>query len=107
MDQVQPLPGWQFDPLNWLLAAPSGVEVELTTAEYCVVSAFAETPGISVSSDQLMLALGKAAAETNRRSLDSTLSRLRKKIEGRTGMPLPVKAVRSIGYVFAAPLTRR
>ncbi len=98
---------WSFDPIDWSLTAPNGVRVALTTAEFYLVNTLAAAPGLSVSSDDLMLALGKAAVETNRRSLDSVLSRLRRKIEDLTGLNLPVKAVRSVGYVFASPLGRR
>lgn len=98
---------WSFDPVNWSLIAPNGVTVALTTAEFCLLNTLVTTPGVSVSSDDMLAALGKAAVETNRRSLDSVLSRLRRKVEDQAGMPLPIKAVRSVGYVFASPLERR
>lgn len=105
--QAKPEPVWCFDLVNWTLVAPSGAEVALTTAEYCLLSRLVEEPGASVSSGDIMAALGKVAVETSRRSLDSVLSRLRRKVEEQAGLPLPVKAVRSVGYVFASPLVRR
>jgi DNA-binding response OmpR family regulator len=103
----KPSAAWSFDPISWFLIGPNGVPVTLTTAEFCLMTTLAANPGVPVSSDDILRALGKAAAETNRRSLDSVLSRLRRKAEGKTGLPLPIKSVRSIGYVFAAPLARR
>jgi two-component system, OmpR family, response regulator len=97
---------WSFDQVNWSLAAPNGVAVALTTAEFCLLNALATTPGVPVAGDDLLRALGKTVIETNRSSLDSVLSRLRRKVEGQTGLPLPVKAVRSLGYVFASPLKK-
>ena len=99
-----PPAAWAFDHLNWSLVAPNGKAVALTSAEFCLLHALSATPGVSVASDDIMVALGKAAIETNRRSLDAVLSRLRRKVEEQTGIRLPVKSVRSVGYVFASPL---
>lgn len=101
------LAAWSFDRINWSLTAPNRVAVALTTAELCLLSALLATPGVSVSSDNMMRALGKAVVDSNRRSLDSILSRLRRKVEEQTGLPLPVKSVRSVGYVFASPVVKQ
>jgi DNA-binding response OmpR family regulator len=102
-DGTLPLP-WTLDAVTWSLVAPSGVAVALTAAEFSLMNALSGSPGESVSCDAILCALGKAAVDTNRRSLDSVLSRLRRKVERETGLQLPVKSVRSLGYVFASPL---
>lgn len=95
---------WTFDRLTWRLIAPNGVEVVPTSAEFSVLNALAHRPATAVRYDDLFAALGKAATDSNRRSLDSVLSRLRRKVEEQTGLALPVKSVRSVGYTFTAPL---
>ncbi len=97
---------WIFDRQEWSLVAPNGIRVALTAAEFSLMSTLAECPGTSVSAGAIMEALGKVAIDTNRRSLDSVLSRLRRKIEEETGVELPIRSVRSVGYVFASPLCR-
>jgi len=97
---------WSFDPLTWALTAPNGISVDLTTAEFCLIDVLAASPGQAVSADALLAASGKKADVHERRSLETILSRLRRKVETATGQPLPVKAVRTVGYTFAAPLER-
>lgn len=98
---------WQFSALEWSLSAPNGQPVSLTAAEFRVVATLVEAAGRAVASDDILRALGKVAEDTNRGSLDSILSRLRRKIVQQSGCPSPIKSVRGIGYTFAAPVDRR
>jgi DNA-binding response OmpR family regulator len=97
-----PLPAWSFDPDNWQLVAANGTAVTLTTAEFCMVSLLTATAGTAVSAKDLLQALGKDPGKNNRRSLDSVLNRLRRKVEKETGEELPIKAIRHVGYIFAS-----
>lgn len=96
---------WSFDPVNWRLTTPNGMAVPLTTAEYCFLNAVLTTPGASVAFDDIIRSRGKAATNASRRSLEAVVTRLRRKVEEQSGFSLPVKSVRSVGYVFAAPLS--
>ena len=52
-------------------------------------------------------ALGKVVGGYDDRSIDAVMARLRRKVQTATGENLPVRAVRSVGYVFAAPVESR
>ena len=76
----------------------------LTNAEFRVLRVLVSEPGQSVSRDQISEALGKIPGEQEDRSIDAILTRLRRKVREETGQPLPVKAARTVGYVFVAPV---
>lgn len=90
---------WQFDAVAWTLAAPDGVSVRLSAAEYRVVYLLARDPGIPVSRDILFQTLGKIASGPEDRSLDVLLSRLRRKLAA-SNHDFPLKSARGIGYVL-------
>ncbi|TAN58008.1 MAG: response regulator transcription factor [Rhodospirillales bacterium] len=90
---------WMFDAAAWTLAAPDGISVRLSAAEYNVVSLLARDPGTPVSRDTMFLALGKIACGPEDRSLDVLLSRLRRKFTA-SNHDFPLKSVRSVGYVM-------
>ncbi len=97
---------WVFDSIRWRLVAPNGAEVALTSAEFRLLNALALSPGAAVGCEVIMGVADKSAMESHRRSLDSVLSRLRRKVETESGHSLPIKSVRSVGYAFTAPLSR-
>lgn len=90
---------WQFDAVAWTLAAPDGVSVRLSAAEYHVVCLLALDPGMPVSRDILFQTLGKIASGPEDRSLDVLLSRLRRKFAA-SNHDFPLKSARGIGYVL-------
>lgn len=104
---VVPLTGspWVFEVSSWSLFTPQGVQVSLTNAEFRVLRVLVADAGHSVSRDQISEALGKAPGEQEDRSIDAILTRLRRKVREETGLPLPVKAARTVGYVFVAPVS--
>lgn len=89
---------WSLDPVEWAIVAPNSVSVPLTAAEFSVLEVLMASPGRPVTRGKLLEALGN----TNRASLDSLLSRLRRKVAPTSGLPLPIKSVRAVGYVFTA-----
>jgi two-component system OmpR family response regulator len=76
----------------------AGAEIELTSAEFELLSCFITRPGRVLSRDQLMDWTRGRRADALDRTIDVQLSRLRKKIEG-NGAPL-IKTVRSAGYIL-------
>lgn len=73
----------------------------LTTAEYAVLLALATHPRRPLTREQLMeLALGKGGGESQDRSIDVHISRLRKLIEDGEGAPRYLQTVWGYGYVF-------
>ncbi|MDC7701260.1 response regulator [Vogesella indigofera] len=78
-----------------------GQPVTLTTAEYAVLLALASHPRRPLTREQLMeLALGKGGGESQDRSIDVHISRLRKLIEDGDGAPRYLQTVWGYGYVF-------
>ena len=75
--------------------------VALTTAEYAVLLALVTHPRRPLTREQLMeLALGKGGGESQDRSIDVHVSRLRKAIEDGDGAPRYLQTVWGYGYVF-------
>jgi two-component system OmpR family response regulator len=102
---------FRFD--RWVLNADSrellredDVVVPLSTGEYDLLLALVERPQHVLSRDQLLdLARGRASGAFDR-SIDTQVSRLRRKIERDPTDPKIIKTVWGGGYVFAAAVTR-
>jgi two-component system OmpR family response regulator len=93
---------WTLETGARALLREDGVTVPLSTGEYDLLIALVERPQRVLSRDQLLdLARGRAAAALDR-SIDTQVSRLRKKIERDPGDPKIIKTVWGGGYVFAA-----
>jgi two-component system OmpR family response regulator len=86
------------------LVRQDGVVVPLSTGEYHLLLAMVERPQRVLSRDQLLdLARGRAAAAFDR-SIDTQISRLRKKIEQDPAEPQIIKTVWGGGYIFTPPV---
>ena len=97
---------WSFDVESRDLLRDDGVVVPLSTGEYDLLLAFIERPQRTLNRDQLLdLARGRAANAFDR-SVDTQVSRLRKKIESDPGDPRIIKTVWGGGYVFT-PMVRQ
>lgn len=93
---------WTLNMESRELLRDDGVVVPLSTGEYDLLVAFVERPQRVLSRDQLLdLARGRAAGAFDR-SIDTQISRLRKKIEEDPGDPKIIKTVWGGGYVFAS-----
>ena len=84
------------------LIQASGVEVELTSGEFLLLLALIESRPRVLSRDQLLDATRGASANPFDRSIDTHISRLRKKIEPDPRRARFIKTVRNLGYAFAA-----
>ena len=92
---------WQLDTGTRELLRDDGVTVPLSTGEYDLLIAFVERPQRVLSRDQLLdLARGRAANAIDR-SIDTQVSRLRKKLELDPTDPKIIKTVWGGGYMFA------
>jgi len=91
---------WRLDTAQRHLEDAEGTIVPLSTGEYDLLLAFVERPQRVLNRDQLMdLARGRASAAFDR-SIDTQVSRLRRKIEGDPKNPELIKTVWGGGYVF-------
>jgi two-component system OmpR family response regulator len=91
---------WGLDTGSRSLIRADGVTVPLSTGEYDLLIAFVERSQRVLNRDQLLdLARGRAAAGLDR-SIDTQVSRLRKKLEVDPGDPKIIKTVWGGGYMF-------
>jgi two-component system OmpR family response regulator len=97
---------WRLDAAARELLRDDGVTVPLSTGEYDLLMAFVERPQRVLSRDQLLdLARGRAAS-TFDRSIDTQVSRLRRKIERDPADPKIIKTVWGGGYSFTAAVSQ-
>jgi two-component system OmpR family response regulator len=103
---------YQFD--RWLLntetrdlVSDDGVMVPLSTGEYELLLAMIERAQRVLSRDQLLdLTRGRAATAFDR-SIDTQVSRLRKKLERDPAEPRLIKTIWGGGYMFTPAVTQR
>jgi two-component system OmpR family response regulator len=96
---------WQLDTGARELERDDGVAVPLSTGEYDLLIALVERPQRVLNRDQLLdLARGRAANALDR-SIDTQVSRLRKKIERNPNDPKIIKTVWGGGYMFTPEVT--
>jgi two-component system, OmpR family, response regulator len=92
---------WALNSEARELLREDGVAVPLSTGEYDLLLALVERPQRVLSRDQLLdLARGRSATALDR-SIDTQVSRLRKKIETDPGDPKIIQTVWGGGYIFA------
>ncbi len=77
-----------------------GHEVALTSAEYALLAVFVAHPGRVLSRDQLVDMLKGYDRDPFDRSVDSRVTRLRRKIEADPAAPQYIRTVRGEGYLF-------
>ncbi|MEQ1756274.1 MAG: response regulator [Micropepsaceae bacterium] len=94
---------------DWILHGPErqvvdrqGVVVSLSTTEYALLATFLEHPNIVLTRDQLLEKVkGRGADEVFDRSIDTQISRLRRKLEDDPRNPKLIKTSWGAGYLFA------
>jgi len=97
---------WVLETESRELLRDDGVTVPLSTGEYELLLAMVERPQRVLSRDQLLdLARGRAAAAFDR-SIDTQVSRLRKKLERDPVEPRLIKTIWGGGYMFAPAVSK-
>jgi two-component system OmpR family response regulator len=98
---------WGLDTGIRALLRDDGVTVPLSTGEYDLLIALVERPQRVLNRDQLLdLARGRSAAGIDR-SIDTQVSRLRKKLETDPADPKIIKTVWGGGYMFMPAVSRK
>jgi two-component system OmpR family response regulator len=98
--------GWRLDTARREFSAPGGGVVELSGAEYDVLLAFLEHPQRVLTRDQLLELSRNRAGDPFDRSVDSLVSRLRRKIEPENASRPLIKTIRGAGYMFVPDVSR-
>jgi len=94
--------GWTFDLDRRQLSNPEGRQIGLSTSEFHLLRVLVDNPNRVLSRVQLLdLTHGADSAQFDR-SIDTQISRLRRKLEVDARNPALLKTVRGDGYLFAA-----
>jgi len=94
--------GWTIDPIRRELRNAEGTLVSLTGTEFDLLTVLAERAQRVLSRDQLLDLVRGRIAHAYDRSIDVSISRLRRKIEPFPDEPRFIRTVRNGGYVFTA-----
>ena len=97
---------WTFDTATRSLKSIDDALLSLSTAEFNLLKVFVERPQIVLTRDQLLDLTRGRESEFIDRSIDTRISRLRRKIEEDPQNPQILKTVWGDGYVFAADVSR-
>ena len=97
---------WTFDVDKRELLAEDGIAVPLSTGEFDLLLALVEHPQRTLSRDQLLDLARHRAASSFDRSMDTQVSRLRKKVERDPAEPTIIKTVWGGGYIFTPAVSQ-
>lgn len=100
-DRFGEFSGWRIDLNRRRLVDPTGDEVDLTAGEFSVLLALARQPRRVLTRAQLLDFFGEGEADVFDRSVDTRVSRLRRKIEPDPHNPSFIKTEWGVGYYFA------
>ncbi|MBB5224101.1 DNA-binding response OmpR family regulator [Amaricoccus macauensis] len=95
-----PFGTYRLDLRAFRLVDGAGRPVDLSPMEVDLVAAFATNPGKVLGRDDLMRLAPPRDDDSNDRSIDHRVTRLRRKLEDDPEHPQLVKTVRGMGYVF-------
>jgi two-component system, OmpR family, response regulator len=98
--------GWRLNTLSRNLESPEGVVVPLSTSEFQLLLVFLTKPRTVLTRDQLLdMAKGREATPFDR-SIDTHVSRLRRKLSDDARSPEIIKTVWGGGYIFTPEVIR-
>jgi DNA-binding response OmpR family regulator len=88
---------WRLDRVRRRLVDSAGEVLEITVADFALLSVFADHPGVVLSRDKLLELSGTDPGEVFDRAIDLRITRLRKKVEPVPGDPTVIRTVRGHG----------
>ena len=92
--------GWCIHAQGWKLLTPSGVSVTLNAYERHLLRSLMAAEGTPVTKEQLIGDLG-GSQTFDVHQLEMVIYRLRRKVAAISAPPLPLEAVRGVGYLWA------
>lgn len=98
--------GWHLNKLDRSLRDPQGDLCQLTTLEFELMLAFAESPNRVLSREYLLDTCAGRSWDTYDRAVDTAVVKLRRKLNDNPRSPNIIKTVRGVGYLFAPSVTR-
>jgi len=82
------------------LTDTNGADIPLTSMEFDLLRAFAESPNRVLTREQLLDKAHRRDTDPFDRSIDVRIARLRRKIEKNPSRPQHIKTIRGAGYMF-------
>lgn len=98
--------GWTFDVARRALKRDDGLIVALSSSEFELLQIFLARPQIVLSRERILELMHSGASDVFDRSVDSQISRFRRKIEKDPKNPEIIQTVWGGGYMFAAEVKR-
>jgi two-component system torCAD operon response regulator TorR len=99
--------GWSFDTRTRRLTSPRGERLSLTRAEFELLSALVEHPGLVLGRERLLGQITHRTWDPSDRTIDVLVRRLRQKLEVDPGAPEFIITAHGEGYIFAAEVSER
>jgi two-component system OmpR family response regulator len=93
--------GWIFDRLRRQLTSPDQLVIELSSAEFRLLSVLVDHAGQVLSRDRLLDLTVQPGIVVSDRSIDLTISRLRQKLRDAGNGGGLIRTMRGEGYLFA------
>ena len=97
--------GWTVNFPRRELKSPGGAVVELTGAEFDLLSSFLDHPQRVIARERLIELSRTRLGDSSDRSIDVLVSRLRRKLSA-AGRAAPITTVRGVGYMLNAEVAR-
>lgn len=97
---------WSVDFETFELTSPDGISETLSAADANLLKAFVEAPGKVLSRDILLDYCALDGGDVFDRSIDTRISRLRKKLQDDPQNPNHIKTIYGAGYVFTPKVQR-
>lgn len=95
---------WRFDPSRMEVTDADHTVVSLSASESELLLAFVQNPQVSLSRDRLMHLTKSRNNAAFDRSIDSHVSRLRRKLRDDARHPDLIKTAWGAGYLFSSPV---
>ncbi|OGS97894.1 MAG: hypothetical protein A3F73_12700 [Gallionellales bacterium RIFCSPLOWO2_12_FULL_59_22] len=98
---------WNYYPSQWQLISPCGTTIKLTCNENKLIEILVRNPGTVVNRrDIIVQGLGESPAEYDERRLETTISRLRRKLDISCPRYQPIQVAHGAGYSFTEPVIK-
>jgi len=92
--------GWHIDMQAWSLVSPRGQNIRLSHAERILMELLFASPSETVPRRTIIARLCRDIHDFDPHRLEMLVHRLRRKTLAESGVELPLRAVRGIGYVL-------
>ncbi|WP_343237238.1 response regulator transcription factor [Xanthomonas sp.] len=97
-----PAARWRLADDGWTLQSPGGASLALTESERGFLRPLFAAAGTPVDRETLIAALTDQPWDFDPHRLETLVHRLRTRVSGACGQPLPVRALRGSGYLLVA-----